>query len=97
MASRPVPVPEPEPEPSTGDTATALYDYDAAEANEISFPDGAIIENIVCYILTSDHLVVSNLYVQSYPDEDWWEGTYNGSRGLFVSITSINHCGIFPN
>ena len=47
MASRPVPVPGPEPDSSTGDTAIALYDYDAAEANEISFPDGAIIENIV--------------------------------------------------
>lgn len=52
MASRPVPIPEPEPEPSTGDTAIALYDYDAAEANEISFPDGAVIENIVSLILT---------------------------------------------
>lgn len=67
MASRPVPVPEPEPEPAAaqGPSAVAQYDYEAAEGNEISFPDGAIIEDI------------------AFPDDDWWEGTYNGKRGLF--------------
>jgi hypothetical protein len=30
-------------------TATALYDYEAAEDNEISFPDGAKILNIVSF------------------------------------------------
>ncbi|KAF8426249.1 hypothetical protein EV426DRAFT_530557 [Tirmania nivea] len=68
MAARPVPVPEPEPEPAAtaqGPSAVAQYDYDAAEGNEISFPDGAIIEDI------------------AFPDDDWWEGTYNGKRGLF--------------
>ena len=49
------PEPEPEPEqqhgggaePSQGATATALYDYEAAEANELSFPEGAKIVGIV--------------------------------------------------
>ena len=46
---------EPEPEPAApqaaasggGQTATAQYDYDAAESNELSFPDGATIHNVV--------------------------------------------------
>jgi len=51
------PEPEPEPEPArggaapegaaSGRTATAQYDYEAAEDNELSFPDGAKILNIV--------------------------------------------------
>ena len=51
------PEPEPEPEPeqqhgggaesSQGATATALYDYEAAEGNELSFPEGAKISGIV--------------------------------------------------
>lgn len=49
MANRPVPVPELEQEPAhpAGPSAVAQYDYEAAEGNEISFPDGAIIEDIV--------------------------------------------------
>ena len=35
------------PEPSQGATATALYDYEAAEGNEISFPEDAKITNVV--------------------------------------------------
>lgn len=66
MAPRPAPEPEPEPPAhAKGPSAVAQYDYDAAEGNEISFPDGAIIEDI------------------AFPDDDWWEGTYNGKRGLF--------------
>ena len=48
---------EPEPEPEQqhgggaesgqGATATALYDYEAAEGNELSFPEGAKISGIV--------------------------------------------------
>ena len=36
-----------EPLRSDGPTATALYDYEAAEDNEIGFPEGAKITNIV--------------------------------------------------
>jgi hypothetical protein len=34
---------------AVGKTATAQYEYDAAEENELSFPDGAKITNVVCY------------------------------------------------
>ena len=34
-------------EASGGATATSIYDYEAAESNEISFPEGAKITNIV--------------------------------------------------
>jgi len=59
--------PEPEPEPEaaeSGPFAIAVYEYEAAEDNEISFPEGAKIENL------------------AFPDEDWWEGEYQGKRGL---------------
>lgn len=93
MASRPVPVPEPESEPAAttatataaaaakGPSAVAQYDYEAAEGNEISFPDGAIIEDIVsCQGCRDVHVLI---YWQAFPDDDWWEGTYKGKRGLF--------------
>jgi hypothetical protein len=37
----------PQPAARQGKTATAQYDYEAAEDNELSFPDGATITNIV--------------------------------------------------
>lgn len=50
----PAPAAEPEPEPpapaaapaAAGPTATALYDYEAAEDNELSFPEDATITNL---------------------------------------------------
>jgi hypothetical protein len=50
----PVPAAEPEPEPQApaaaqadaGHTAVALYDYEAAEDNELSFPEDATITNL---------------------------------------------------
>jgi hypothetical protein len=80
----PQPVAEPEPEhvaaavheeaPTNGGshqpTATALYDYEAAEDNEISFPEGAKIVNVVCvvatfslYSLTSASILIPQLCV----------------------------------
>ncbi|PYH93597.1 hypothetical protein BO71DRAFT_327315 [Aspergillus ellipticus CBS 707.79] len=39
-------VESPAPAPAEGHTATALYDYEAAEDNELSFPEGADIKSI---------------------------------------------------
>jgi hypothetical protein len=40
------PEPEPEPEQASTATATALFDYEAAEDNEVSFPEGATITGV---------------------------------------------------
>ena len=32
---------------ANGATATALYDYEAGEENELSFPENAVIANVV--------------------------------------------------
>jgi len=44
-ATQPPPAPA-VPAASTGPTATALFDYEAAEDNELSFPEGAKITNL---------------------------------------------------
>lgn len=64
------PAPEPQAAKPKGHTAVAIYDYSAQEDNELSFPDGAVIENV------------------EFPDDDWWQGTYNGHEGLFVRSSS---------
>lgn len=76
---------EPEPEApapsSSGPTATALYDYEAAEDNELSFPEGATITGLVRkFDSISNHTLTS---LQEFPDEDWWLGSFNGQSGLF--------------
>jgi hypothetical protein len=39
----------PQPAGGSGPTATAIYDYDAAEDNELSFPEGATITSVVSF------------------------------------------------
>ena len=49
-AAAPTAAREPEPAPaSKGATATAQFDYEAGEDNELSFPEGAIISNVVSH------------------------------------------------
>lgn len=38
-----------------GHTATALYEYDAAEGNELTFPENAKITNVVCILVQMEH------------------------------------------
>lgn len=51
-AVEPESIPQPSAAPglsSDGPIATALYDYEAAEDNELSFPENAKIVNVVCH------------------------------------------------
>lgn len=47
-SAAPAPASAPEPQQASGPTATTQYDYEAAEDNELSFPDGAKITGLVC-------------------------------------------------
>lgn len=64
-----------------GHTATALYDYDAAEDNELSFPEDAKITGIVSSSPSVPSRCLCSL--QEFPDDDWWSGEYQGKQGLF--------------
>ena len=53
----------------------------ALEDNEISFPDGAKITNIVSFSSFVGRRMTKG--EQEFPDEDWWMGEYDGKSGLF--------------
>ena len=86
--------PEPEPVPEyeqhtagatagLGTTATALYEYEAAEGNELSFPENAKITEVVSHKPPKRVLSKAKDVWQEFPDEDWWSGEYGGQQGLF--------------
>ena len=60
-----------------------------AEDNEISFPDGATITNLVRLLrfaslcFSARPLPTLTPWNQEFPDEDWWMGEYKGKAGLF--------------
>ncbi len=50
----------------------AVYEYTASYREELSFPEGAVIE-----LLRTD---------QNGVDDGWWEGSYQGNVGVFPSL-----------
>jgi hypothetical protein len=54
------------------------------EDNEISFPDGAKITNLVSIRPLCNRSFVTDC-TQEFPDDDWWMGEYGGKSGLFPS------------
>ena len=64
--AQPDPVPVPAAAPpggsSKGATATALYDYEAAEDNEITFPEDAKITNIVSASSANEYKATTYIY-----------------------------------
>lgn len=72
---------------AVGAKATAQYDYEAAEDNELSFPENATITNVVCIAHWSRIArgECSLTCLQTFPDDDWWHGEFEGRSGLFPS------------
>ncbi len=51
---------------------TAIYEYTAQFDEELSFPEGALID----LLRTDDNGI----------DDGWWEGQYQGRVGVFPSV-----------
>ena len=60
-----------------GHTATALYEYDAAEGNELTFPENAKITNVVCIL------------VQMEQDVSWLTHLSRNSRMRIGGLANI--------
>jgi hypothetical protein len=91
QAPRPTPAPVPTPaaapaaEPA-GPTATALYDYEAAEDNELSFGENDKITSLVSLYFSLVFSMYKTDCKQEFLDPDWWLGTNSrGESGLFPS------------
>ncbi|XP_028975411.1 F-BAR and double SH3 domains protein 1 [Esox lucius] len=58
--------------PHSGGLARALYDYQGQSAEELSFPEGAVIRLLRCH--------------QKEVDDGFWEGELDGRVGVFPSL-----------
>lgn len=56
----------------------AVYEYTAQFKEELTFPEGALIQ-----LLRTDENGV---------DDGWWEGSYRGKVGVFPSLV-VEKCG----
>jgi hypothetical protein len=88
LAPRPIPAPAPTPAAApaaapAGPTATALYDYEAAEDNELSFSENDKITSLVSFYLSLVFSMYKTDCKQEFLDPDWWMGEFNGKSGLF--------------
>jgi hypothetical protein len=50
-----------------------MYQYDAANADELSLPEGAIV----------------TILSKNCEDEGWYEGEYQGNKGLFPEVVLV--------
>lgn len=62
--------------------AKALYDYAGQTAEELSFPEGAIIR-----ILSRE----------THEDDGFWEGEFNGAVGVFPAVLVEDLTGVIEN
>jgi drebrin-like protein len=67
VVAEPEPEPEPEPADQGGHTATAEYDYEAAEDNELSFPENAKITGVVSTCLLHSNRHVTKSLTRNFP------------------------------
>jgi hypothetical protein len=72
-----------------GQTATAQYDYEAAEDNELSFPDGAKITGVVCSDFTmTDKKDSANLKKRNSPMRIGGSATTTAKKVFSLPTTS---------
>lgn len=76
------PAASPAPAGNAGPTATAQYDYEAAEDNELSFPDGATVTGVVSSTF---------IYQGVIPKTDaWCRNSLTKTGGLVTTVESLD-------